>query len=63
MSLIDVIGLGADGPSALRPELAERIHRADFLAAAFPWPRIWEKLNMATTTVPVTCLRPLAGID
>jgi precorrin-6Y C5,15-methyltransferase (decarboxylating) len=32
MPLIDVIGLGADGPAGLRPELAERIGRADFLA-------------------------------
>src|SRR5207249_10320995 len=32
MPLIDVIGLGADGQAGLRPELAERIRRADFLA-------------------------------
>ena len=33
MSLpIDIIGIGADGPSGLRPELIDRIHAADFLA-------------------------------
>jgi len=32
MRYIDVIGLGADGQAGLRPELVERIHRADFLA-------------------------------
>ncbi len=32
MPLIDVIGLGADGLAGLRPELAERIHCAEFLA-------------------------------
>ncbi len=29
---IDVIGIGADGPAGLRPELVERILNADFLA-------------------------------
>jgi precorrin-6Y C5,15-methyltransferase (decarboxylating) len=29
---IDIIGLGADGPAGLRPELVERILNADFLA-------------------------------
>jgi precorrin-6Y C5,15-methyltransferase (decarboxylating) len=29
---IDVIGIGADGPAGLRPELIERIHGAQFLA-------------------------------
>ena len=29
---VDVIGVGADGPAGLRPELIERIHAADFLA-------------------------------
>jgi precorrin-6Y C5,15-methyltransferase (decarboxylating) len=32
MPPIDVIGLGADGPAGLRPEVVERIHAADFLA-------------------------------
>lgn len=32
MPLIEVIGLGADGPAGLRPELVERIRHADFLA-------------------------------
>lgn len=30
--LIDIIGIGADGPAGLRPELIERIHAAEFLA-------------------------------
>ncbi|MBV9122156.1 MAG: precorrin-6y C5,15-methyltransferase (decarboxylating) subunit CbiE, partial [Planctomycetes bacterium] len=30
--VIDVIGIGADGPASLRPELRERIAAADFLA-------------------------------
>jgi len=29
---IDIIGIGADGPAGLRPELIERIHAAEFLA-------------------------------
>jgi precorrin-6Y C5,15-methyltransferase (decarboxylating) len=29
---IEVIGIGADGPTGLRPDLVERIERADFLA-------------------------------
>jgi precorrin-6Y C5,15-methyltransferase (decarboxylating) len=29
---IDIIGIGADGPAGLRPDLVDRIHSADFLA-------------------------------
>ena len=32
MPHVDIIGLGADGPAGLKPELIQRIHHADFLA-------------------------------